>query len=366
MNKSKKDVSQGAPQSGAPTPAPMQALYTKYRPHTFADVIGQDQIVRPLQEGIQAETTTHAYIFSGSRGTGKTSVARIFARELGTHPHDLYEIDAASHTGVDTIRELLESVQTLPYQSQFKVYIFDEVHMLSKSAFNALLKTLEEPPAHAKFILATTEPEKIPETVRSRCEIHLFTKPSQDMLAQVVKNISKKEKVMIEKGVAELIALAGNGSFRDTLSVLQKIIRSANADTQKSGISTEAVVEITGLPSTVHAMQLIEHMAAKDVSALVGLLTDLTQSQKNMTVFTDLVSERMRAGLLMRLSAYDSRTSSLNKDDEVSLQTILEKEPRIFSSKALLIMLNSYNYRGTALLPQLACELACLEIVEML
>jgi DNA polymerase-3 subunit gamma/tau len=343
-----------------------QALYTKYRPYTFADVIGQDQIVKSLEESIRAGMTTHAYIFSGSRGTGKTSVARIFARELETHAHDLYEIDAASHTGVDTIRELLESVQTLPYQSKFKVYIFDEVHMLSKSAFNALLKTLEEPPAHVKFILATTEPEKIPETVRSRCEMYSFVKPSQDVLTQVVKNIAKKEKVIIEKGVAELVALAGNGSFRDTLSVFQKIIRTADADTQKAGITTEVVAQITGLPSTVQAMQCVEFISQKDVPAIVRLLEELAQSQKNMTVFTDLVSERMRAGLLMRLGAYESKTSSLSSDEEASLKTIVEKEPRLFSSKALLIMLNSYEYHGTALLPQLACELACIDIVEML
>jgi DNA polymerase-3 subunit gamma/tau len=156
-----------------------QAIYTKYRPQKWSEVIGQEQVTEVLKESIKNEKIAHAYLFSGSRGTGKTSVARILAREIGTTEKDLFEIDAASNNGVDEIRALNESVTSLPFDSKYKVYILDEVHMLSKPAFNALLKTLEEPPKHVVFVLATTEPEKIPSTVISRCETYSFKTPNR-------------------------------------------------------------------------------------------------------------------------------------------------------------------------------------------
>ena len=141
------------------------ALYRKYRPQKFADVLGQDSVVAVLERSIKDKSITHAYLFSGGRGTGKTTIARIFAEAIGCKPSDLYEIDAASNRGIDDVRLLREAVQTMPFESPYKVYIIDEVHMLTKEAFNALLKTLEEPPSHIVFILATTEKEKLPETV---------------------------------------------------------------------------------------------------------------------------------------------------------------------------------------------------------
>src|SRR3989344_3864352 len=174
------------------------ALYRKYRPRTFKDVIGQDHVVKVLLGALELGTISHAYLFSGSRGTGKTSIARIFAREIGTTENDLYEIDAASNTSVDDVRALNESVNTLPFESKYKVYILDEVHMLSKSAFNALLKTLEEPPPHVVFILATTETHKIPETVLSRCEVYTFKNPSQETLKNLTIRSAKKEGSIID------------------------------------------------------------------------------------------------------------------------------------------------------------------------
>lgn len=337
-----------------------QALYTKYRPQKFEEVIGQDHVISPLRESIDKSKTTHAYLFSGSRGTGKTTIARIFARELGTHQHDLYEIDAASHTGVDTIRELLESVQTLPFNSKFKVYIFDEVHMLSKSAFNALLKTLEEPPAHVRFILATTEPERVPDTVRSRCEIYSFKMPTQEVLGEYVESICKKEKASIEKGVSELVALAGNGSFRDTLSILQKIIRSVG----KGKITQEEVANLTGLPSTTLAIDILNSMADGNIDDISKTLNSLVEEQKNLKIFTDILLERFRAGLLLRLKSFDSSRSMLSEDEVKSINQITEKSPALFASKNLVILLNSYSQNGTSLMPQLPIELACIEIVE--
>jgi len=147
------------------------SLYRKYRPQTWGEVLGQNSLVKALSSAIKSDQISHAYLFSGSRGTGKTSVARIFARELGTSANDIYEIDAASYRGINEMKELLAGVTTLPFDSKYKVYILDEAHQLTKEAFNALLKNLEEPPAHVIFILATTELYKILDTVKSRCQI---------------------------------------------------------------------------------------------------------------------------------------------------------------------------------------------------
>src|SRR5512141_218689 len=146
-----------------------QSLYRIHRPSTFKEVVGQEQVTKPLEEAVKAKKIGHAYLFAGSRGLGKTSIARIFAHEIGCSDRDLYEIDAASNNSVEDIRALTEGVYTLPFESPYKVYVLDEAHMLSKSAWNALLKTLEEPPSYVVFILATTELSKVPETVQSRC-----------------------------------------------------------------------------------------------------------------------------------------------------------------------------------------------------
>jgi DNA polymerase-3 subunit gamma/tau len=156
-----------------------QALYRKYRPTSFKDVRDQDHIVSVLEGAIKKDAIPHAMIFSGTRGTGKTTLARIVAHELGTAEVDCYEIDAASNRGIDDVRELKEAVHTLPYQSNKKVYIIDEVHMLTKEAFNALLKTIEEPPAHVVFMMATTEIDKVLDTILSRCQVFTLNSPSR-------------------------------------------------------------------------------------------------------------------------------------------------------------------------------------------
>ncbi|KKW06578.1 MAG: polymerase III gamma and tau subunit protein [Candidatus Kaiserbacteria bacterium GW2011_GWC2_49_12] len=157
-------------------------LYRQYRPQSFNDARGQEHIVKVLKAEIKNKKPAHAYLFSGGRGTGKTTFARILARELGVSDKDLYEIDAASNNGVEHIRELREGVHVVPFESPYKFYIVDEAHMLSKSAWNAFLKTLEEPPPHAMFVLATTERDKIPDTIQSRCEVYSFKQPSNALL----------------------------------------------------------------------------------------------------------------------------------------------------------------------------------------
>jgi len=272
------------------------SLYRKYRPQTFEEVVGQDHITSVLAQSIQNKRFAHAYLFSGSRGTGKTSVARIFARELGTEEHDLYEMDAASNRGIDDIRELREGVHTQPYSSPYKVYVIDEVHMLSKDAFNALLKTLEEPPPHVVFILATTELDKIPETILSRCTHFHFKQPTVDMLAETVLSIAKKEKLGISKDSAETIAILGDGSFRDAVSVLQKVSSMHGG----GKVSDDEVSKILGAPRTELLHSFLSGIAEGNIGSLLEIIEKTKDAGIDMRLFHRLVVARLRAVLLLR------------------------------------------------------------------
>ncbi len=199
-------------------------LYRKYRPKKFEDILGQEEVVKTLENSIKNKKITHAYLFCGGRGSGKTSTARVFASELGVDDADIYEIDAASNRKIDQIRAIRDTVEILPSFSQYKVYIIDEVHMLTKEAFNALLKTLEEPPKHIVFILATTEKEKILDTIKSRCQILDFKNASLENSKKLIQKVVKAEKIQIDDKSIEFVAQLGSGSYRDTLSFLQKVI----------------------------------------------------------------------------------------------------------------------------------------------
>ena len=300
------------------------ALYTKYRPHKFSEVLGQEHVTDALRESIKNEKIAHAYVFSGSRGTGKTSVARIFAREIGTTDKDLYEIDAASHTGVENVRELKESINLLPFDSKYKVYIFDEVHMLSKSAFNALLKTLEEPPAYAIFILATTEPHKIPETVLSRCEIYNFKTPNRAILKKMIVDTAKKEGFALESAVAELVAVLGDGSFRDSHTILQKILR-ISADKK---ITLEEAEKITGSPKNVLINEILEAMLSGEMERGLSAIKTASDDNLDYKVLYKLLLEKYRNLLLMRVAPthkalYEESVSDGEKIDSLKLVKLL-------------------------------------------
>ncbi len=273
-----------------------QSLYRIHRPATFADVVGQEQVTRPLEEAAKSKSIGHAYLFAGSRGLGKTSIARIFAKEIGCSERDLYEIDAASNNSVEDIRTLTEGVYTLPFESSYKVYILDEVHMLSKGAWNAFLKTLEEPPSHAVFILATTELTKVPETVQSRCQVFEFKKPTRAVLAKMTTAVAKKEGYALAPDAAELIAMLAGGSYRDALSILQKVFAAAEGKT----LSREAVEQTTGAPKREQVHALISALALGERGGALTAIEQAAKSGADMKLFLELVLEAVRATLLLR------------------------------------------------------------------
>ncbi len=332
------------------------ALYRKYRPQTFNDVIGQDHIVKVLEGSIKQGNISHAYLFAGSRGTGKTSVARIFAKEIGTSNNDLYEIDAASNRGIDDIRSIREGVNTLPFESKYKVYIIDEVHMLTKEAFNALLKTLEEPPAHAVFILATTETDKLPETVVSRCQVFSFKKPTQKILKEVVLAIAKQEGFTLDSASAELVALLGDGSFRDTEGILQKVISSS----KDKKISREEVELVTGAPRSELINTFISSLDLKDASAALKALNAAVQNNIDMAVFTKLVLFKLRAILLLRYSVdmKESIQTEFAEDDFKLIQDLAGKKESGINSKTILEILKAQENSRYSPIPELPLEIA--------
>ena len=344
---------------------PFISLYRKYRPANFAEVIGQESVVSVLNQSIADGRLAHAYLFCGSRGTGKTSIARIFAEAIGTTRNDLYEIDAASNTSVEDIRELNEAVNTIPFESKYKVYILDEVHMLSKSAFNAFLKTLEEPPKHVIFILATTEKEKLPETIVSRCQVFQFKKPTTEILKGVVENVAKKEGVDIEGAAAELIALLGDGSFRDTLGILQKVVSVGDS---KDTVTLKAVEDITGAPKSALVLAYVKGLVEKNregakEDALSALATASSENI-DMKVFAVLVLARLRYLLLTTAAPALAKTQSANfsADELQALGAIKAEEQHLV--KALYTLLDAGQQIGKSAIATLPLELAVVKLSQ--
>jgi len=300
------------------------ALYRTYRPQIFTDVVGQEQVVKGLEGAIAEETIAHAYLFSGSRGTGKTSVARIFARAIGTEESDIYEIDAASNRGIDDVRALREGVTTMPFLSKYKVYIVDEVHMLTKEAFNALLKTLEEPPAHAVFILATTERDKVPDTIVSRCQSFTFKKQ--------VLFVAKKEGYKLDPAGAELIALLGDGSFRDALGMLQKVM---NISSDKK-LSIEEIEAITGAPRSELVNDVVHAFGTGAVEQGLLAVQKAAQASVAMDVFLRLILEKVRAVLLVRYApSLGAEIAEEFTDRDSALVMTLAKDGTRITSKTV-------------------------------
>jgi len=335
------------------------ALYRKYRPKNFKDVLGQEHIVDALSNAIEIGNISHAYLFSGTRGTGKTSVARIFANNIGTTGNDLYEMDAASNRGIDDIRELRDAVNILPFESKYKVYIIDEVHMLTKDAFNALLKTLEEPPSHVVFILATTEAHKLPDTIISRCEIHTFKKPSQDILKNLILCVSKNEGFKLDISGVDLIAILGDGSYRDTLGTLQKVLNSS----KNKEINLLDIEKITGAPSIKLVDTILKAINEKNINNAIQAVQSAVEKNVDIKIFLKLILHRLRLVLLLRYAKEMSNEikKEVSEDDYDFLKNIADDSE--INSNVLKKFLDAYTETSFSYIPQLPLELALVEII---
>lgn len=334
------------------------ALYRKYRPQSFKEVKGQEHIVSVLQNEAKTGKIAHAYLFSGSRGTGKTTIARIFAKELGVNSEDIYEIDAASNRGIDEIREIRDAVHTYPYSSKYKVYILDEAHMLTKEAWNAFLKTLEEPPEHCIFIMATTEQHKLPDTVISRCECFAFKKPTHGVLVESILKVAKEEKYEIEKKSASLIANLADGSFRDAFGILQKAMHSSN----DKKLSHEEIENVLGAPKESLILEVLEGVAEQNTEKGIGAVRKAGEENADMQVFLKMILRSLRFVLLLRF-APDMKKLVIDEtgEEEFEKLSMLSKTAKNINSKTLLSFLEAYSRQTYASIPELPIELAIIE-----
>lgn len=330
------------------------ALYRKYRPQNFKEVVGQEHVVSVLQNEAKTGKVAHAYLFSGSRGTGKTSIARIFARELGVNSEDIYEIDAASNRGIDEVRAIRDAVHTYPYSSKYKIYIIDEAHMLTKEAWNAFLKTLEEPPSHVIFVMATTEEHKLPETVISRCECFAFKRPSHQSLTETLLKVAKAEGYNIEKKSAALVATLAEGSFRDAFSILQKAIHASN----DKKIEHSEIERVLGAPSESLVLDLLEAITQGETAKGLVAVKEAVLQNVDMQVFLKMIVSSLRFILLLRF-APDLKELVVQETGESEFEKLssLAKSAKKLNSKTLVSFLEAQSRQSYAAVPELPIEL---------
>lgn len=341
-----------------------QALYRKYRPSNFDEVVGQQPIIQTLKNAIVQNRIAHAYLFCGPRGTGKTSIAKIFAKMLncedesnkpcgkctnckmvqnGSHP-DIIEIDAASNNGVDEVRNLIDKVKYAPMQGKYKVYIIDEVHMMTTGAFNALLKTIEEPPAHVVFILATTEPNKVIPTIISRCQRFDFNKVSQKDIEKRLSIVCKEEKIEIDPEAISLIAQLADGGMRDSLSILDQCIAYCS-----SNITVDNVREIYGVLTTSDIGKLFEHLYTHEVDALIQQIQECSDKGMDLKRLTSDFITLLKESIILDYSSNSQLVSNTHKE---VIEKYLLKSPSPFRFNVLnelMDVFNKYNYASNVL-----------------
>ena len=306
------------------------ALYRKYRPTNFEDVAGQKHIVKTLQNAVQQNRIAHAYLFCGPRGTGKTSTAKIFAKMIncesktkrpcgkcdnclaiqqGNHP-DIIEIDAASNNGVDQVRDLIEKVKYAPLKGKYKVYIIDEVHMMSSGAFNALLKTIEEPPAHVIFIFATTEPHKVLPTIISRCQRYDFTKISVKDMMESIKKILEKENIQYEEEAVRLVCQLADGGMRDALSIVDQVIAYS-----LDKLTCEAINAIYGIVTVPEKIELLQMVSNQDAKGCMQKINEFAERGIDIKRCTNDMIEILKESVIHDYTKDASLCTILNKDE---------------------------------------------------
>lgn len=356
------------------------ALYRKYRPQTWNDVIGQDHIIKTLQNAVKNEKVAHAYLFAGPRGTGKTTTARLLAKAVNCKAEDpaekpcnkcefctainngqfldLIEIDAASNTSVEDVRDLRDKINFTPNQGLFKVYIIDEVHMLSTAAFNALLKTLEEPPKHAIFILATTEIHKIPATVLSRCQRHEFRRIPVVDIVKKLEMIAEKEKIEIDSDALTLIARQATGAMRDAISLLDQL------SSMDKKITLALTQDVLGTATSQSVLDLIDALIEKDSAKGLESIYTTLDSGTDAVQFARQIVDYLRDLLLIKMG-------SINEVDTTpELLKQMEDHTKIFDLPQLLAIIQIFNRAATQARntwqPSLPLELAFIESLNTL
>jgi DNA polymerase III subunit gamma/tau len=331
-------------------------LARRYRSATFDELIGQEQTAQTLKKAIETDRIAHAFLFCGARGTGKTSTARILAKCLNCLKHDkpttqpcnkcdscqaiargedidVIEIDAASHTGVENVRDIISNAHFRPARARFKVYIIDEVHMLSKSAFNALLKTLEEPPSHVKFILATTEPEKVLATILSRCQRYDFRNIPTREIAAHLKDICKQEKTPADDEAMALVAKLAAGSMRDALSLLERLLSGG-----ESRLTVQVVERLMGLPKSQSLLDLSDSIGQADVKQTLSRVDAMLSAGMSADTLVAALAEHLRNLLILRTCGAGSDLVEAAAVSAADLARQAEKFDPLALSQAIVLL----------------------------
>ena len=336
-------------------------LYRKYRPQEWDEVIGQEHVVRTLTNALKLGRVAHAYLFAGPRGTGKTTIARILAKSLGCGDLDLIEIDAASNRGIDEIRELRDGIKFAPTVGKYKVFIIDEVHQLTKEAFNALLKTLEEPPAHAIFILATTEAHKVPETILSRVQSFPFRKLAVSEIIKKLEKITAAEKIKIEPDALRLIANFAGGSYRDAESTLEQL----RVWSDKT-IVKEDIEELLGAVDFEKVKSITDCLNNAGAKEAIDYISKLTNEGTDLEMFTKALINHLRKIMLLKVdnSLSELIAQELSPDQFENIKAQSEKFSLDNAARAIKIFMVAQNDIKRSPIPSLPIELAVVEIIS--